>query len=244
METMLEPMIDFKLSEYAGRIGMAYYYQKDLEKAKRLELAALPLLRRKTRAIISRKQAILDELRAAKRGIKKMSLEGITFPLGEQRVKKLEQDLKAVRTELAAAGQATTNTLDCWQMFGATLYDLCNLCNRNYAQALKEIGPERLNERFSHLIFIYDLDYKDFSKRCWVDFDVDAPLTHAVLAYVQDPMINTETGRKAAQKALEECFPEIMENALRMVTDADGVRHLMNKDGEIVATLDEEGASI
>jgi len=87
---MNEQLIDFKRSEYAGRLGIAVYHKKDFREAKRLELTTLLLLRRKTRAIIARKLDLLDELRAAERGIKKMSQDGIKFPLGEQRVKKTQ----------------------------------------------------------------------------------------------------------------------------------------------------------
>ena len=69
---------------------------------------------------------------------------------------------------------------------------------------------------------------------------IDAPLTHALKAYMTDLMLHTEAGKKAAHEAMNAVFPEIMENALRMVTDADGVRRLIDKDGEIVATLDGE----
>ena len=235
---MTEQLIDFKFSEYAGKLGMAFYYKKDFEKAKRLELAALLLLRRKTRAIIARKLDLHDELRAAERGIKKMSQDGIKFPLGEQRVKKLKQDLKSVRQELVEVGQATADALDLWQILGASLYELANLCNRSYAWVLREIGPDMIDCRFSELIFIYNLDYK--STLTWIDFCVDAPITHAVLAYHRDRIMNTAAGRQAADKALQKCFPDITESAMRMVIDENGVRHLIDKNGEIVTTLDDD----
>lgn len=235
---MTEQLIDFKFSEYAGRLGVAFYHKKDLEKAKRLELASLLLLRRKTRAIIARKLDLQDEIRSAERGIKKMSQDGIKFPLGEQRVKKLKQDLKSVRQELVEVGQATADALDLWQMLGASLYELANLCNRSYAWVLREIGPDMIGRRFSELISIYNLDYK--STLTWIDFSVDAPLSHALLAYHQDQIMNGKIDRKAVDRALQECFPGIVENAMRIVTDEDGVRHLIDKDGEVIATLDND----
>ena len=69
---------------------------------------------------------------------------------------------------------------------------------------------------------------------------MDAPLTHAVKEYYLDLMLHTKEGREAAHSALEASFPEIMENALRLVTDADGVKHLVDKDGVEVGTLEEE----
>ena len=101
------------------------------------------------------------------------------------------------RAALVDYGQSITATLDFWQSIGATLADLCNLCNRDYTQVLKEIKPERVEREFSSLIFVYNLDYKDPRNRGWIDFDVDAPFTHAVKEFFLDRMINTPEGREA-----------------------------------------------
>ena len=84
-----------------------------------------------------------------------------------------------------------------------------------------------------------NLDYKDPRNRGWIEDEVDAPLTHAVKAHWIDLMRHTEAGRKAAHEAFEAVFPEIAENALTVVTDADGIRHLIDKDGVDVGTVDE-----
>ena len=68
---------------------------------------------------------------------------------------------------------------------------------------------------------------------------MDAPFTHALKAYLLDRMLHTEKGRAAAREAMEAVFPEIMENALTIVTDADGVQRLIDKDGVEIATIDE-----
>ena len=160
--------------------------------------------------------------------------------MGEKRVKTLEEKVKLQRERLVGYGESIVVTLDFWQSIGATLADLCNLCNRDYAQVLEQIKPERADREFSSLIFVYNLDYKDPRNRGWIDFDVDAPFTHAVKEFFLDRMINTPEGREASHRAMEECFPGIMEGALMEVTDADGVRRLIDKDGVEVATLDGE----
>ena len=102
------------------------------------------------------------------------------------------------------------------------------------------IGDEHMNESFATLATAFNLDYKDPRNTGWLEDYIDAPLTHALKAYMQDLMLHTEAGKKAAHEAMNAVFPEIMENAMRMVTDEDGVRHLIDKDGEIVATLDDD----
>ncbi len=181
-----------------------------------------------------------DELRSLKRGLKKVEQDGIIFPMGEKRVKTLEEKVKLQREWLVGYGESIVVILDYWQSIGATLADLCNLCNRDYAQVLEQIKPERVDREFSSLIFVYNLDYKDPRNRGWIDFDVDAPFTHAVKEFFLDRMINTPEGQAASHQAMEACFPGIMEGALMEVTDADGVRRLIDKDGVEVATLDGE----
>lgn len=134
--------------------------------------------------------------------------------------------------------------LDLWQLAGATFEDLCNLCNRDPAQVRKELlESESTSDSFSGLAMVHNLDYKDPRETGWLEDSVDAPLTHALKAYMQDIMLHTEEGQKAAHAAMEAVFPEIMENAMTVVTGEDGVRRLIDRDGVEVATLDgEEGA--
>ena len=68
-----------------------------------------------------------------------------------------------------------------------------------------------------------------------------APLTHAIKEYWMDRVLHTEDGKRAAHEAMKAIFPEITENALRLVTDADGVQHLIDKDGIEIETFGEEG---
>lgn len=124
-----------------------------------------------------------------------------------------------------------------WQSTGATLDDLCSLCNRDPEQVREELDPtEKL---FSEMVFVHNLDYKDPRSTGWVEYEIDAPLTHAVKAHWIDLVRHTEAGRKAAHEAFEAVFPEIAENALTVVTDADGIQHLIDKDGVDVGTVDE-----
>ena len=236
---MEKEIISCKVFEYTGRAAISLKLG-DRKKAKRAVGMMLMLYRLQSRAAIDRLLEALDALRSAERATKKAEEGGISFPLGRQRLKKLGEELSEARAELSEVGMNMCIVLDIWQGFGATLFDLANLCNTSYGKLVRAIGSERLNESFSGLVFVYNLDYKDPSNREWVDYDVDAPLTHAVKEYYLDLMLHTKEGREAAHSALEASFPEIMENALRLVTDADGVKHLVDKDGVEVGTLEEE----
>ena len=236
---MNKDIISFKETEYIGRAGVAYH-RGDLERAKKDTRTMLVLYRLRAREAVTDLVLDTDALRSLKRALKKAEQAGIMFPMGEKRVKTLEEKVKLQRERLVGYGESIVVTLDWWQGIGATLEDLCNLCNRDHKQVLREIKPERVDLEFSSLIFVYNLDYKDPRNRGWIDYDVDAPFTHAVKDYFLELMISTPEGRAASHRALEECFPGILEGALMEVTDADGVRRLIDKDGVEVATLDGE----
>ena len=236
---MNKDLIDYKTSEYIGKMGVAFC-RGDLESARKYAKTLLVLYRVRARDTVANLTQDTDELHSLKRTLKKAGQAGIVFPLGEKRVETLEKKVKLQRERLVGYGESIVVTLDWWQGIGATLEDLCNLCNRDHKQVLREIKPERVDLEFSSLIFVYNLDYKDPRNRGWIDYDVDAPFTHAVKDYFLELMISTPEGRAASHRALEECFPGILEGALMEVTDADGVRRLIDKDGVEVATLDGE----
>jgi len=143
------------------------------------------------------------------------------------------------------AGEQLCQALDYWQTLGATLSDLCNLCNRDRAQVEREL--QKMNHdwptmRFSDLVYIHNLDFK--SNLDWLTYEVDAPLTHAIKEYYLDLMLHTPEGQAAAQTALKKAFPGIMDKSLYPVTDADGMCHWYDKDGVEVATTDREGDAL
>lgn len=234
---MDQDFIRCKITEYTGRAGALRCCGKD---AKPALLASLIFLRLQARNCISKLVDVTGELRAAERSVKKMTQKSITFPLAEQHIKNLENERKAAREELEIAGGSIAYVLDLWQRAGATLKDLCNLCNRDYTQVLGEIKEERRDREFSSLIFACNLDFKDPRDRGWLTFDVDAPLTHAVKEFYLREMVGTPEGRAASHRALEECFPGILEDALTEIVDLDGVHRLIDKDGVEAAALGDE----
>lgn len=236
---MDELIISSKVTEHVNRYTIANI-QGNQEKMRKRALTSLVMLRLEARTVHTRVESLRDEIRATKRDLIKMAQNSVTFPLGEQRIKKLKEECSTARKKLVRAGNEISLMLDLWQYSGATFEDLCNLCNRDPAQARQMIGDEHMNESFATLATAFNLDYKDPRNTGWLEDYIDAPLTHALKAYMQDLMLHTEAGKRAAHEAMNSVFPEIMENAMRMVTDEDGVRYLIDKNGEAVAALDDE----
>lgn len=231
--------VDYKLYSYMASMSLAERVG-DGDRAKKAAGLAVILVRRQARDAIDTLVGTQAEERAVGRAVVKAREEGIVFPFADQRLKQLNAASAQSRKDLVEVGAAMCTLLDRWQSYGATLHDLANLCNRSYDEVVRKIKPERLDAEFSGLMFIYDLDYKDNRDRGFIDHDVDAPLTHAIKEFYLDQMINTSEGRKASHEAMEAVFPEIMENALTLVTDADGVKRLIDKDGVEIGTVGEE----
>lgn len=236
---MDEGIIGFKISEYTGRVMIALKLG-DRERAKKAAKMLLILYRLQSRAATNRLSDTLAEVSSAERAMKRAERSGIAFPFGEQRIEELRQERRAARSQLAGTGCEMCLALDLWQSLGATLQDLCNLCNRDYRQVEKEIKLERQGECFSGLIFVYNLDYKDPRDRGWIDYDVDAPFTHAVKEYHLDLMLNTPEGQAASREAFAHCFPEAWEKRLYTYADADGITRVVDKDGVEIGTIEEE----
>lgn len=236
---MDENILNCKLYAHLASVALAKK-AGDKTRAKKAAGLAVVVLRMQARDAVNALVAALAEEKAVGRVIVKAKENGISFPLGDQHLKQLADTSAKKRKDLVDIGSMLSMALDMWQSFGATLHDLANLCNRSYDEVAEEIEPDRMDSEFSTLIFAFNLDYKDHSRRAWIDYDVDAPLTHAVKEYWLDIMIHTKEGREASHKALEACFPDLVQNALTMVTDADGIKHLVDADGVEVGTIENE----
>lgn len=240
---MEEYIIHCKTTEYLNRYCVASHVGNQ-EKARKLALMTLVMLRQESRVAHMKSKSLWAEVRGMRRSMKKIKEADMKFPLGEMRVKKLERDAEAADKELAHVGEEMHMMLELWQTAGATFEDLCNLCNRDPAQVRRELGPKELDARpdasFSKLAMVFNLDYKNPRDTGWLEDSVDAPLTHALKAYLLDTMLHTEAGRKASHEALEAVFPEVMDHVVYPVTDEDGVQHLYDKDGNEIGTLEPE----
>lgn len=225
--------------EYSVRLAMAIY-MGDNELIRKRALAYLVILRHCARAAHDLSERKYKEICDLDSIVDKAKKDGITCVLTKPRLKQLREEAKKARDALARVGGTICSTLDLWQEAGATFEDLCSLCNRNPEQVRAELRDEDLIKSFSKLATIENLDYKNPRETGFIEDYVDAPLTHALKAYLVWAMTETEEGRKRTHEAMERFFPEIMENAYTEVTDEDGVRHLYDKDGEEVGILGDE----
>lgn len=154
--------------------------------------------------------------------------DGMHFLPAEMRLKELKERSELARGIMADFGDLLMAFLDEWQNAGATHKDLLRLCNADYPGMRKQLEEDR----FSILVFEHDLDYKDDT--------VDAPMTHCMKEWWFRELHTNPIAHEAAHQALENVFPDLMEKALTVQVNEDGIRELYDSDGEYVGTLDSE----
>ena len=168
--------------------------------------SALVILRMKSRCVIDRLMEANNEIRRLEREERKLKNSGvIALPLVVA-LESARTKREVAQVDLSLCGSQIVDFLDRWQEKGATLLDLCFLCGHEHRRTLREIKAKDRNDRFSRLIFVCNLDFRN-DKADFLDYSTDAPLTHAVKDYMLDVMINTQTGQAAAHEALTACFP-------------------------------------
>lgn len=193
----------------------------------------LIVLRMNIRNVIS---AVLDsgaEITRLTRYEKELKRQGITMLPVLQAKEEAREWHKTAQTALAENGRQVMEFLDLWQEKGATLLDLCYLCGHEHRRTLREIRAENRGMKFSKLVFVYNLDFRN-DKADFLEYETDAPLTHAVKERMIDLMLNTEAGMQASRQAFAKCFPEVWDNACYLTKDCEGDDVLVDKDGEIV----------
>ena len=201
--------------------------------------SSLIKLRFTIRKSIAEYNNIRDDIRHFSRQKRKLEEKGMSFPILDARITLLRQQLEAADDKIVILGSAAFALLDFWQNLGATLADLCDLCGRRYNDVVNEIKPERIDEEFSDIMFVYCLDYKhDFSGSGFYSMDVDAPFSHSIKEYVLDMMINNPALKKATDEAFEKCFPEIAAKMFKIVEDAEGNTLFFDRDGNEIDPRD------
>lgn len=236
---MKPEILECKEHEYAAKLLTAVQ-MGDKERIRKRALACLMILRHSARAaheLHRRKQAAACAL---ERAVHNAKLDGVTCVLTKPCLKQMWGEAEAAEEAEARVGERICAVLDIWEYAGATFEDLCNICNRNPEQVKAELHDERRLESLSKLAMIGNLDYKNPKDCGFIEDSIDAPFTHALKAYLIWTMLHTEEGKKAAHEAMNAVFPEIMENAMTVVTGEDGVQHLIDKDGEEVGILEDE----
>lgn len=182
------------------------------------------------RRIIGQYNQLRSQIRELIRHKTLMEQRGISFILLDKRIQDTEQKQSEILSAIQALGELLMHSLDDWQAKGATLKDLCNLCNKPHLQAAADIVPGRLNEVFSKLIFVDNLDYLHDDSG-FIDMDVDAPLTHCIKEHMVHLMLTDGTAKRAAREAMEVCFSELMAKAFTMATTEEGDTVYFDREG-------------
>jgi Zn ribbon nucleic-acid-binding protein len=168
----------------------------------------LVILRMKSRCVIDRLIQIDDENRQLDRQEHLLKSSGVTALPVAYAKESARKRQASVQDELVSCGAQIMDFLDLWEEKGATRLDLCHLCGHEHRRTLREIATTDNTGKypFSRLVFVCNLDYRN-DRADFIDYETDAPLTHAVKEYILDIMIHTDAGQVAAQEAFEAVFP-------------------------------------
>lgn len=165
-----------------------------------------------------------------------MKQQGICVLFAEAKLYEAEQQLKKAKEDLITHGKVISSVLTLWQFAGATLEDLCKLCNLNYEKIIQK-HPGIEDRNLADAALIYNLDYQR-NGGGWIDTRLDGPLTHCLNEYMFYQIDTDPIAQEAAHNALLEVFPDLFENAYTSKIGEDGKMHLFDSDGNDVGILE------
>ena len=173
------------------------------------------LVRLEAREYIDQCEAAKHELLAALRTIKKAEYVGITSLLTGRWIADLQKRVDDAEERVFYHGMLTAAILDRWQMAGATLKELCNLCNRDYNKLMTELATNEHKDWFSTLVAAHNIDY------------TLTTLFRDMLSYT---MRNTSKGQAILRDGVDLLFPGLMDNAMHMVADEYCKQNMLDID--------------
>jgi len=180
---------------------------------------------------VSRYYAVLREMERAQDCMKQSN---IAFPFGKAYRNQLFQKLYKANIERKKVACYLIQSLDNWQSAGATLEEFAHFCNRTPEWIRQTIEIEDQNETFSTLLLLYDLDFKDPGGKAFSVDEIDAPLTQSIREVIRNPFLLQSW--KMVQKTLK---IELRKHAVRVIIDANGTGHLVNKTGVELGILED-----
>lgn len=163
------------------------------------------------RQILVDYNAFQDERDREQRKKKQKKQQGVIDFSVETKLREMDELINQAREFLVIQGKIMDGSLRLWQQAGATIEDLCKLCNLNYEKIIQEM-PDIVDENLADAAFTYNLDYMK-NKGDWIDTHLDGPITHCLIEYFRDQLLTNHLAKKAAHNALHKVFPNLFVNA-------------------------------
>ena len=161
------------------------------------------ITRFEARKYVDRHKQAKEKLQQAMRAVKKAEAGGVTSLLTAKWISELYKQVEVAQEVLYRYGMTAAVILDRWQIAGATLKDLCDLCDKDYNLLIAKLDPKEYNDQFSTLITAHNID------------DALTYLFREMLSYV---MSHTKIGREVGRNGFDLLFPGLMDNALSLLS--------------------------
>lgn len=163
------------------------------------------------RQILVDYNAFRDERDRGQREKKQKKQQGVIDLSIETKLREMDELINQAQEFLVIQGKIMDGSLRLWQQAGATIEDLCKLCNLNYEKIIQEF-PDIVDESLADAAFTYNLDYMK-NKGDWINTRLDGPITHCLIEYFRDQLLTNHLAKKAAHNALHKVFPNLFVNA-------------------------------
>ena len=129
------------------------------EEAKELLRDAAVICREVCRPDVQAYAAAKADLFAANKTLEEAASNGVTYVLSGKWIEGLEQKCDKCREAMYYDGLMINAVLNQWQKSGASLAELCEICNKDYAELMEEIDANDEDAPFSDQIIKYYLDF-------------------------------------------------------------------------------------
>lgn len=195
-----------KKAKAYNALAIGYLIGGEDELAKKAVGTMIVFSRLRARMAVNRCIAAEEAFDAAMRSSRLRDQEDdAAFEEDRSRMEQLRLEYQQAKNELANVGHELCRELRSWEMCGATLQELCNLCNRDYEQVVKKMNRRDIGIPFDLFVASLLLDYKAPLGYAALSMDVDAPLTHAILefqvhALLEMPGLNERVGDEMVEK--------------------------------------------
>ena len=175
------------------------------------------LTRLEARNYVNEHKAAKAKLQQTLRAVRKAEDGGVSCLFTGKWISDLYKKVEAAQETLYRYGMTTAVILDQWQIAGATLEDLCNLCDKSFTVLKSELSPSEYTDRFSTLVAAHD---------------IDATLTYLFREMLSYVMAHTKEGQDVGKNGTDLRFPGLMSNTLYLL----GRQYMLDNDD--LSTMD------
>ena len=175
-----------------------------------------------------------DELKRVERLHNKGKANGVNNTLLEPIISELLKNVNLYRDYMVSHGKMFCSLLGLWELFGATIFDLLDLCCTEPSLRQRILrDPENTSMSLSKIAFICCPDYNHYGGDFYETTNY-APMTHCIKEFYLKLMKSMTTIDPALDQKVNdkmfELFPSLQDNIITEASDEEGNRFWVDKN--------------